>query len=231
MSQRLIPLHNAIVTLLLAAWTAAGCQAPPSWGSEPTSQPSSPSSGTVLAPAPPDGMEVAIFAGGCFWCMEGPFEALEGVSEVLSGYTGGSEESPAYQQVARGATGHTEAVYVIYNPSVVTYETLVETFWRSMDPTDAGGQFADRGSQYRPGIFVVSDQQRAAAIASRDALAASGRFQAPIVVPVEDAGPFWVAEDYHQNYYQTNAAHYNAYRRGSGRAGFLERAWGADGEH
>ena len=217
--------------VLLVCWPISGCRSQPSWGTEPTSQPTATSAGTVLAPSPPAGMEAAVFAGGCFWCMEGPFEALDGVSEVLSGYTGGGEESPAYQQVARGATGHTEAVYIIFNPAVVSYETLVETFWRSMDPTDAGGQFADRGTQYRPAIFVTSEQQRTVAVQSKDALAASGRFQAPIIVPVEDAGPFWVAEDYHQNYYQTNSAHYNAYRRGSGRAGFLERVWGAEGAH
>ncbi|MCB9508007.1 MAG: peptide-methionine (S)-S-oxide reductase MsrA [Myxococcales bacterium] len=172
-------------------------------------------------------MSVAIFAGGCFWCMEAPFEALDGVSEVLSGYTGGSLEHPTYAQVGHGETGHCEAVRVVFDPARVTYSQLLETYWRSMDPTDAGGQFADRGSSYRPVIFAVDAAQRAEAERSRDALAASGVFgDAPIVVPIEDAGPFWVAEDYHQDYYRTHESHYLAYRRGSGRTAFLQRYWG-----
>ncbi len=173
----------------------------------------------------PEGMAVATFAGGCFWCMEGPFERIDGVSEVLSGYTGGPEKHPTYEQVSRGKTGHTEAVRVIYDPGKVTYDVLLDAFWRSMDPTDAGGQFADRGSQYRPAIFVHTDEQRTKATASKQALEESKRFDAPIVVPIQDAQTFWVAEDYHQNYYLTNTAHYKRYRKGSGREGFLERTW------
>lgn len=205
-----------------------GCQVVPSASStEPTSQPSpAEPTGTVEAPAPGPGEEAAIFAGGCFWCMEGPFEALDGVSAVLSGYTDGQVPAPTYYQVGSGSTGHTEAVYVLYNPDVVTYEELLDTFWRSMDPTDLAGQFADRGSQYRPGIYTYTPEQSAAAEASRAALQASGRFNEPIVVPIEDASTFWVAEDYHQDYYRTNPERYQRYRRGSGREGFLREHWG-----
>ena len=193
-------------------------------GNAQTSQPSS--EGQPLADPAPEGMSVAIFAGGCFWCMEGPFEHIDGVFEVLSGYTGGVEQNPTYRQVGHGETGHTEAVRVVFDPAVTSYDALLDTFWRSMNPTDAGGQFADRGSQYRPGIFVFDDAQRQAAEASKGALEASGRFDEPIIVPIESAGDFWVAEDYHQDYYRTNPEHYRRYRRGSGRTGFLERVWG-----
>ena len=183
--------------------------------------------GQPLAQPAPEGAEVAVFAGGCFWCMEGPFEAVDGVSEVLSGYTGGAETNPTYRAVSSGLTSHTEAVRVVFDPTVVSYGELVEVFWRAMDPTDAGGQFADRGAQYRPGIFVTSAAQRVAAEASKENLQGSNPFGRPIIVPIEDAGAFWVAEAYHQDYYRTNTAHYQRYRRGSGRSAFLERYWGA----
>jgi len=202
-------------------FAAFGCQAP-AHSQSPTSQ----ATGQPLASPPPDGIEVAIFAGGCFWCMEGPFEGLDGVSEVLSGYTGGPEQNPTYSQVSGGRTGHTEAVRVLYDPTIVSYETLLSTFWRSMDPTDAGGQFADRGPQYRPAIFVFDESQRAAAEASKAELIESGRFDRPIVVPIEAAQDFWVAEDYHQDYYLTNTAHYQRYRQASGRSAFVLRHWG-----
>ncbi|ANM32121.1 methionine sulfoxide reductase [Acidobacteria bacterium Mor1] len=174
-----------------------------------------------------DGPEaVAIFAGGCFWCMEPPFEKLDGVYSVVSGYTGGEIEDPTYEQVSGGRTKHTEAVEVRYDPTRVGYATLLDVFWRSMDPTDAGGQFADRGPQYRTGIFVLDERQRELAEASKAELAASNRFQKPIVVPIEAAGPFYVAEEYHQDYYKKNARHYMRYRVGSGREGFLANAWG-----
>jgi peptide methionine sulfoxide reductase msrA/msrB len=218
---------------LIALACAAACSTSSPNGAraqgDPTSQPTTPTSGQPLAPPPAEGQRTAIFAGGCFWCMEGPFEHLEGVSEVLSGFTGGPEEHPTYDQVAHGLTGHTEAVIVYYDPTRVSYEVLLRTFWRSMDPTDAGGQFADRGSQYRPAIFVANEEERAAAEASKAALEASGVFDEPIVVPVVDAAPFWVAEDYHQNYYRTNPEHYQRYRRGSGREAFLDRHWAGIG--
>ena len=183
--------------------------------------------GQPMADPPPDGAEVAIFAGGCFWCMEGPFEALEGVDEVLSGYTDGVELNPTYRAVASGQTSHTEAVRVVFDPTMVSYSTLLDTFWRAMDPTDSGGQFADRGAQYRPGIFVTSPAQRRAAEDSKAHLEANNPFGRPIIVPITEAGAFWVAEEYHQDYYRTNPAHYQRYRRGSGRSAFLERYWGS----
>ncbi len=210
-----------VLSVSVLMFAAFGCQAP-AHSQSPTSQ----ATGQPLASPPPDGIEVAIFAGGCFWCMEGPFEGLDGVSEVLSGYTGGPEQNPTYSQVSGGRTGHTEAVRVLYDPTIVSYETLLSTFWRSMDPTDAGGQFADRGPQYRPAIFVFDESQRAAAEASKAELIESGRFDRPIVVPIEAAQDFWVAEDYHQDYYLTNTAHYQRYRQASGRSAFVLRHWG-----
>lgn len=201
----------------------AGVDAP---ASQPAaSAPESAESGQPLAAPVPEGMAVATFAGGCFWCMEGPFEKIEGVSAAISGYTGGEEKRPTYKEVSSGDTGHTEAVRVIYDPSRVTYDVLLDAYWRSMDPTDARGQFADRGSQYRPAIFVHDDTQRELATASKKALEESKRFDAPIIVPIEDASDFWVAEDYHQDYYKTNPERYQSYRMGSGRAGFLAKTW------
>lgn len=186
-----------------------------------------------LPKAVPPGEEVAIFAGGCFWCMEKPFEQLKGVSSVVSGYTGGAQANPSYREVGSGRTGHTEAVRIYFNPQEVSYQTLLETYWRSFDPTDLGGQFADRGSQYRPEIFVGSKSQKQVAEASRDALNKSQRFSKPIQVPITPTGPFYEAELYHQDYYRTHPGHYQRYYQGSGRAGFLKQVWGkqAAGAH
>lgn len=170
-------------------------------------------------------MERAIFAGGCFWCMQPDFDKLAGVVATKVGYTGGDEENPTYEQVGSGRTGHTEAIEVVYDPAALDYRDLVELFWRSMDPTDPGGQFADRGTQYRPAIYYTSQTQRAQAEESKADLEKSGRFAAPIVVPVLPAKPFWPAEDYHQRYYQKNPDHYLRYKVGSGRAGFLKLKW------
>ncbi len=178
---------------------------------------------TVEIPGP---QELATFAGGCFWCMEPPFEGLAGVRSVVSGYTGGPETDPTYREVSSGRTGHTEAVQIDFNPEIVSYDDLLEIYWRSFDPTDAGGQFADRGSQYRPGIFFHSEEQRVAAERSKAALAASGRFDRPIAVEITPFEVFYPAEDYHQDYYKKNPAHYNAYAVGSGRKGFLKKVWG-----
>jgi len=168
----------------------------------------------------------ATFAGGCFWCMEPPFENLDGVLEVVSGYSGGKEENPTYQQVSAGSTGHREVVQVVYDPSKVGYQELLEVFWRQIDPTDAGGQFADRGNQYETAIYYHDDEQKALAEKSRDELARSGRFDRPIVTEILAAGPFYPAEDYHQDYYKKNSTHYKSYRKGSGREGYLEKTWG-----
>ncbi len=169
--------------------------------------------------------EVAIFAGGCFWCMEPPFEKLDGVKSVTSGYTGGPEIDPTYQQVSSGQTGHTEAVKIVYDPMKVSFSELIEVYWRQIDPTDAGGQFADRGSQYRPAIFFTSEEQRAIAEDSKKRLARSGVFRKPIVVSIVEAGPFYDAEEYHQDFYKKDPVRYKSYRRGSGREGFLEATW------
>lgn len=169
--------------------------------------------------------ETAIFAGGCFWCMVKPFDSLPGIEKVISGYTGGTVENPTYRQVTTGTTGHTEAVEITYDPSKISYGELVEIYWRQTDPTDAGGQFADRGDSYRPVIFYKNDEQKETAEKSKQALENSGRFNDPIVTKIEPAHPFYEAEDYHQDFYKKESAHYKRYSKGSGRVDFIERNW------
>ncbi|MBT6093994.1 MAG: peptide-methionine (R)-S-oxide reductase MsrB [Rhodospirillaceae bacterium] len=171
-------------------------------------------------------LSVATFAGGCFWCVESGFEKVPGVREVISGYTGGDEPNPTYTQVSGGQTGHTEAVQVYYDPQKITYEGLLESYWRIFDPTDGTGSFFDRGSQYRPGIFVSSDSQRQLAEQSRTKLDASGRFKKPIAVEIAQFKTFHEAEDYHQDYYKKNPIRYRLYTNGSGRTDFVEKTWG-----
>lgn len=168
----------------------------------------------------------AIFAGGCFWCMEPPFDAIDGVISTTSGYIGGETDNPTYQQVSSGKTGHTEAVRIEYDPDKVTYERLLEVFWVNIDPTDANGQFCDRGSQYRPGIFYVDETQRALAEQSRAALADSKPFDQPITIALTAATKFHAAEAYHQDYYLTNPYRYKFYRAGCGRDQRLQALWG-----
>lgn len=170
--------------------------------------------------------EKATFAGGCFWCMEPPFEQLKGVVSVTSGYTGGTKVNPTYEEVSSGATGHTEAVEVAYDPSQITYQELLEVFWRNVDPTTPDAQFADHGAQYRTAVFYHNESQKRLAEASKEKLAKSGKFAKPIVTEVEPASTFYPAEDYHQDYYKKNPLRYKAYRFGSGRETFLERIWG-----
>lgn len=170
-------------------------------------------------------LKTTTFAGGCFWCMEGPFEKQAGVHAVISGYTGGEEADPTYGEVSSGRTGHVEAVEIQYDPTKVTYGELVDIFWRQIDPTDPGGQFADRGSQYATAIFYQDDEERRVAEASKERLGESGRFDRPIVTPILPAEPFYPAEGYHQDYYKKNSAHYQRYREGSGRAGYLRETW------
>jgi peptide methionine sulfoxide reductase msrA/msrB len=172
------------------------------------------------------GIIVATFAGGCFWCSEADFEKVEGVVKVVSGYTGGEPPNPTYQEVCGGKTGHFEAVQVYYDPSRVRYEKLLEVFWTHVDPTDAGGQFADRGPQYRSAIFYHDDEQKRLAERSKAALTASGVFEAPIVTEIRAFTKFYEAEDYHQDYYKTCSAQYGRYRSGSGRDAFLKAIWG-----
>lgn len=168
--------------------------------------------------------ETAIFAGGCFWCMVQPFDEQPGIEKVISGYTGGHVPNPTYEQVASHTTGHTEAVEITFDPDVISYDQLVEIYWRQTDPTDAMGQFQDRGDSYRPVIFVKNDDQRRIATASRNALANSGRFDAPIVTEIEDAKPFYPAEDYHQDFYKKNPFRYQIEEMG-GRTAFIKRNW------
>lgn len=181
---------------------------------------------------PTENQATAIFAGGCFWCMEHPFDELEGVVSTTSGYTGGAQVDPTYNQVSAGGTGHVEAVQVIYDPAIVTYDTLLQTFWHNIDPVDDRGQFCDKGSQYRAKIFVDGDEQRQLAEASRQALSAEPQFQAtPIVTTIETAQPFYPAEDYHQNYYLTHPVRYNFYRTSCGRDRRLAEVWGEAAGH
>jgi peptide methionine sulfoxide reductase msrA/msrB len=172
------------------------------------------------------GLEVATFAGGCFWCVEEGFEKMPGVIEAVSGYSGGTEKNPTYKQVAGGQTGHTEAVQVYFDPQHITYEGLLEGFWRFMDPTDIEGQFIDRGRQYRPEIFYHNDAQKQAAEASRAALAASGRYDKPVLIEITPLTVFYDAEDYHQDYYKKNPLRYKVYTRNSGRYQFIDQVWG-----
>ena len=173
-------------------------------------------------------VEQATFAGGCFWCIEAPFDKLEGVVSAVSGYTGGEIRNPNYGQVSSGSTRHIESVLVTYDPSVVTYAQLLDVYWMQFDPTDAGGSFYDRGHQYSSAIFYHDEKQKQLAEASKKALEKSGRFNAPIVTPIRPAEPFYTAEEYHQDYYRKKPAHYNRYRKGSGRDRFIERIWGRD---
>lgn len=176
-----------------------------------------------------DDLAVATFAGGCFWCMEPPFDELEGVVSTLSGYTGGQEPNPTYEDVSAGRTGHVEAVQVRYDPDAIGYERLLEVYWRNVDPTDAGGQFCDRGSSYRTAIFYNSEKQKRLAERSKAALKRSKPFEAPIVTPILPAAEFYPAEDYHQNYYTKNPLRYKFYRFACGRDKRLETLWGESG--
>ena len=169
--------------------------------------------------------KTAAFAGGCFWCMVQPFERLDGVHEVLTGYIGGYKENPTYMQVSMGNTGHFEAVQIKYDPSVVSYDRLLSTFWRQIDPTDPVGQFADKGLQYRTAIFYQDEEQRLLAEASKAKLEDSGRFGAPIAVKILEASRFYPAEEYHQDYHKKNPDQYRRYKYGSGRAKYLEETW------
>ena len=168
----------------------------------------------------------ATFAGGCFWCMEPPFDALDGVVSTTSGYTGGHTANPTYEQVSAGKTGHAEAVEIVYDPRKVTYARLLEVFWRNIDPLTANAQFCDTGSQYRAGIFVHDAAQRKLAEASKEA--AAQRLQKPIVTEITAASQFWPAEDYHQDYYKKNPIRYKFYRTSCGRDRRLEAIWGPD---
>jgi peptide-methionine (S)-S-oxide reductase len=177
-------------------------------------------------PKVPPGHAVATFAGGCFWCMEPPYDKLPGVTATISGYMGGRTLNPTYQDVSAGTTGHAEVVQVVYDPKKVSYEKLLEVFWVNIDPTVKDRQFCDSGTQYRTAIYFHNEEQRKAAEASKAAVEKAKPFKEPIVTPLEMAGPFYPAEDYHQDYYTKNPVRYQFYRNGCGRDARLKSLWG-----
>jgi peptide-methionine (S)-S-oxide reductase len=177
-----------------------------------------------------EGLATAILAGGCFWCMEPPYDRLEGVVSTTSGYTGGDVENPSYEEVSAGSTGHTEAVKVVYDPTKVGYAELLNVFWHNIDPLTPNAQFCDHGSQYRSAIFYMGEDQERLAKESKEKLATSGWFDQPIVTEIEPASEFYPAEDYHQDYYEKNPIRYKFYRYACGRDQRLEEVWGGHRE-
>jgi peptide-methionine (S)-S-oxide reductase len=180
----------------------------------------------VSAQEPAPGLAVATFGSGCFWCTESDFDKVDGVVKTTSGYMGGLTRSPTYEQVSTGRTGHAEVVQITYDPAKVSYEKLLDVYWKNTDPLDASGQFCDKGSQYRPVIFTHTDEQKKLADASKQALIDSKRFKQPIVVEIKTATDFTPAEDYHQDFYKKSPGHYKRYRTGCGRDARLEALWG-----
>ena len=176
-------------------------------------------------------IETALFAGGCFWCMEHPYENQPGISKALSGYTGGKKQNPTYNQVASGSTQHVEAVEIHFDPEVISYNDLLQIFWRNVDPTDAGGQFVDRGKQYTTGIFYKNNQQKKSAEQSKKRLEGKNLFNKKIITKIVPAGKFYPAEEYHQDFFKKNYIRYRVYRAGSGRDEFIKRIWGEDREY
>ena len=203
-------IRGALMALSVAVAAHAGAQAPKD---------------------PPPGKALATFAGGCFWCMEAPYDKLDGVISTTSGYMGGTKKNPTYGEVSSGSTGHTEVVQVVYDPAKVSYEKLLDVYWHNVDPTVTDRQFCDVGSQYRTAIFVHTEDQRKAAEKSKDDVAKTKPFKEPIVTPVVAAGDFWPAEDYHQDYYIKNPVRYTYYRTGCGRDARLKSLWGAAAAH
>ena len=171
-------------------------------------------------------LEKATFAGGCFWCMQPPYDKLPGVISTTVGYTGGTKANPTYEEVCMGKTGHAEAVEIAYDPSKVSYSQLLDVFWKSIDPTTLNQQFADRGTQYRTAIFYHDEEQKKLAVASKEKLEKSGKFKKPIATEIIPASSFYPAEDYHQGYYKKCPIPYQLYKVGSGREGYLKKTWG-----
>jgi peptide-methionine (S)-S-oxide reductase len=205
---------------LAAATLLAACRTPGASAQDP---------GTLAAQPVVVGQAEAVFAGGCFWCMEKPFDLVDGVVSTTSGYTGGVEDAPTYRQVANHKTSHYEALRVVYDPAVVTYGELLQVFWHNVDPTDARGQFCDKGDQYRTGIFTSDVEERR--LAERSKLEAQVTLGKPVVTQVLPGATFWEAEDYHQDFYLKNPTHYSRYRQGCGRDRRLEQLWGASTGH
>lgn len=215
-----------IVMLIASAFILQNCN--DTSKSQPSNQEQTVVAGVETPPVNPvleNGLKTATFAGGCFWCIEFALEHAEGVKTVESGYTGGEIENPTYQQIGTGTTKHVEAVQVTYDPEIITYEKLLDIFWRQIDPTDAGGQFADRGYQYTTVIFYHNDEQKNLAENSKQTLADSGKFNEPIVTRIEPAKEFYMAEDYHQDYSEKNPERYERYSYGSGRKPYIEKMW------
>ena len=224
----LAALFVSAATLAWATWgpsavTRAQGEAPPA-AAAPSATPAP--AGDRLVPAP--GQAVAYFAAGCFWCTESRFEKVPGVLDVRSGYMGGDALRPSYEQVVRGGTGHRETVEVLFDPAAVSYQQLLDAFWRMHDPSDPGGAFVDRGHAYTSAIYPVDEGQDRLARESRAALDASGKFDRPIATAIEVAGAFWLAEDYHQDYARLNPVRYGYYAAASGRIQFIERVWDGD---
>jgi len=182
--------------------------------------------GSDAAESPAPTLKSAIFAGGCFWCMQPPFDHAKGVMKTIVGYSGGTEPNPTYQQVSSEKTSHRESIEVTYDPEQITYDQLLDIYWRNINPTQADGQFADIGSSYRAAIFYAHDDEKKLAEASKERLAKSGKFPKPIVTEILPAMKFYPAEEYHQKYYLKNPVAFEAYHVGSGRVGYLERIWG-----
>ncbi len=182
-----------------------------------------------VAPPADSRLKVATFSGGCFWCMEGPFDAIDGVISTTSGYTGGQTANPSYEEVSSGTAGHAESVQIVFDPARVGYQKLLEVFWHNIDPVDADGQFCDRGGQYQSAIRYHDDEQKRLAEASKEALVKAGRFKEPIATRILPAAPFYAAEEYHQDYYRKNPIRYKFYRYNCGRDRRLEAIWGASG--
>ena len=233
-TRRFLTLAPAVAVASLV-FVGATCAGEPE-GAE--NKASSPTLETVEAAVPtssggasvetPSGTARAIFAGGCFWCMEPPFDKLDGVLSTISGYTGGEEKDPTYKQVSSGRTGHTEAVEVTYDPAKISYTKLLEVFWRNIDPTVQDRQFCDWGAQYRTGIFYLGDEQRELAESTKQKILDSERFET-VYTEVTEASAFYPAEEYHQDFYKKNPAHYKRYRTGCGRDRRLAELWGEDG--
>ncbi len=210
-------MFTTILSTLFAAFLAA-CSSP-----EQTESQQNPEVQTVTQFS--GKTELATFAGGCFWCVEAPFEGIDGVISVISGYAGGKEKNPSYNEVASGMTSHRESVQITYDPEVISYSELVDIFWQTYDPTDVGGSFYDRGTQYESAVFFHDAEQKKVAEASKKALNKSGRFEKRVATPIIKYTNFYPAEDYHQDYYKKKPAEYYAYRKGSGRDAFIKKHW------
>ncbi len=239
--------HLTLVALALSFVTVGACKSSPkpeqdasatskAAPSEETNKPEASadkkSTGTEALPddAGDPKLDIATFAGGCFWCMQPPFDRTKGVVKTIVGYTGGDQPHPTYEQVSSGTTGHAESIRVYFNPKVVSYDKLLDVYWHHINPTQPNGQFVDHGSQYRSVIFYHDAQQKKLAEQSKKELAQSGRFKRPIVTAIEPAKTFWKAEEYHQEYYRKNPGSYHQYHDHSGRLEFFKRVWGADAE-